>query len=85
MVIQPWRHGLSLGAKIDTFPLPSLGPFSLMYVREFEWWVLSLFFFFPEAGAILLSSCFCVRERGTKRKCLVSGINVFTKSALADS
>lgn len=42
-------------------------------------------FFFPEAGAILLSSCFCVRERGTKRKCLVSGINVFTKSALADS
>lgn len=42
-------------------------------------------FFFPEAGAILLSSCFCVHERRAKRKCLVSGINIFTKSVLAGS
>lgn len=51
----------------------------------FGFFVFFLSFFSFRAGAVLLSSCFCVHERRAKRKPLVSGINISTKSVLADS
>lgn len=55
--------------------------------RWFGWFFVCIWvwgFFFP-ARAILLYSCFYVHESREKRKPLVSGINISTKSVLADS